>query len=80
LNNTIILKDKEKNKKLIFSIITKYFLESKKGFLLLLVVRDKISIDYKKKLSIWGSLDIKRDIDITWLYTEPDTLPHLATL
>jgi hypothetical protein len=58
------LKDKEKDKELVFSVIARYFLESKKGLLLLLVVRGKIGADYKKKLLIWGGLDIKRDIDI----------------
>jgi hypothetical protein len=58
------LKDKEKDKELVFSIITRHFLESKKGFLLLLVVRGKVGADYEEKLSIWGGLDIKRDIDI----------------
>jgi hypothetical protein len=58
------LKDKKKDKKLVFSVIARYFLENKKGFLFLLVVRGKISIDYKEKLSIWGGLDIKKDIDI----------------
>jgi hypothetical protein len=41
--------NKEKNKELVFSIIVGHLLKSKKGFLLLLVVRDKVGANYKKK-------------------------------
>jgi hypothetical protein len=43
--NIIIFKDRKKDKELVFFIIARYFLESKKNFLLLLVVRNKIGID-----------------------------------
>jgi hypothetical protein len=52
LHNTVILKDMEKDRELIFFAITRYFLKSKKGLLLLLIVRGKIDADYEKQLSI----------------------------
>jgi hypothetical protein len=52
LNDIIILKDKEKDNELVFSAVAKYFLESKKSFLLFLVVRGKIGIDCEEKLLI----------------------------
>ena len=42
LLNTIILKDKAKDKELVFSAIAKHLLQSKKGLLLLLLVRGKV--------------------------------------
>jgi hypothetical protein len=50
--NAIILKDKEKDRKLVFFAIAKHLLKSKEGLLLLLVVRGKVGANYKKKLSI----------------------------
>jgi hypothetical protein len=44
--NTIIFKDKKKDKELVFFTITKYFLENKNKKLFLLVVRNKININY----------------------------------
>jgi hypothetical protein len=56
--------NREKGKELVFSTIAKDLLESKKGLLLLLVVQGKVGVDCKEKLSIWGGLNIKRDIDV----------------
>jgi hypothetical protein len=47
------LNNREKDKELVFSAIARHFLESKKGLLLLLVVRDKVGADRKKKPLIW---------------------------
>jgi hypothetical protein len=52
LHDTVILKNKKKNKELIFFVIIRYFLKNKKGFLFLLVVRDKVGADCEKKPSI----------------------------
>ena len=62
--NAIILKDREKDRKLVFFAIAKHLLESKEGLLLLLVVRGKVGANCKKKLSNWGGLNIKRDMNI----------------
>jgi hypothetical protein len=64
LHDAVILKDREKDRELIFSVIIKYLLESKKGLLLFLIVRNKVGADYKEKSSIWGNSDIKKDVDI----------------
>jgi hypothetical protein len=64
LHDAVILKDRKKNRELVFSAIIRYFLKSKKGFLLFLVVQDKVGADCEKKLSIWGDSDIKKDMDI----------------
>jgi hypothetical protein len=52
LHNAIILKDKEKDKELVFSAIARDLLESKKGLLLLLVVQGKVGVDCEEKLLI----------------------------
>jgi hypothetical protein len=52
LHDAVILKDRRKNRKLIFSVMTKHLLESKKDLLLFLIVRDKVGADYEKKSSI----------------------------
>jgi hypothetical protein len=64
LHNAIILKDREKDRELVFSTMARHLLESKKGLLLLLVVRGKVGADCKEKPLIWGGLDIKRDVDM----------------
>ena len=64
LHDAVMLKDREKNRELVFSAIIRYLLKSKKGLLLLLVVRDKVGADCEEKLSIWGGPDIKRDVDM----------------
>jgi hypothetical protein len=64
MHDTVILKDREKNRELIFSAIARHFLESKKGLLLFLIVRDKVGADYEKKSSIWEGLDIKKNINM----------------
>ena len=62
--NAIILKDKEKDKKLVFFAIARHLLKSKEGLLLPLIVRGKVGANCKKKLSIWGGLNIKRDMNM----------------
>ena len=52
LHDAVILKDREKDKELVFSIIIRRLLESKKGLLLFLIVRGKVGVDYEEKLSI----------------------------
>jgi hypothetical protein len=63
-HDVIILKDREKGKELVFSTMARDLLESKKGLLLLLVIRGKVGTDCEEKPSIWGGLDIKRDMDV----------------
>jgi hypothetical protein len=43
--NAVILKDKEKDKELVFSAMAKHLLKSKKSLLLLLVVQGKVGAD-----------------------------------
>jgi hypothetical protein len=43
--NAIILKDRKKDRELVFSAMARHLLESKKGLLLLLVVRGKVGAD-----------------------------------
>jgi hypothetical protein len=43
--NAVILKDKEKDRELVFSAMAKHLLESKKSLLLLLVVQGKVGAD-----------------------------------
>ncbi len=64
LHDAVMLKDREKNRELVFSAIIRYLLKSKKGLLLLLIIQNKVGADYEKKPSIWGGPDIKRDINI----------------
>jgi hypothetical protein len=64
LHDTVILKDRKKNRELVFSVMARYFLKSKKGLLLFLIVRDKVGADCEKKPSIWGGPDIKKDVDM----------------
>jgi hypothetical protein len=64
LHDAVILKDRKKNRELIFSAMARYLLKSKKGLLIFLIVRDKVNVDYEKKLSIWEDPDIKRNINI----------------
>ena len=45
LLNIVILKDREKDRELIFSIIAKHLLQSKKNLFLLLIVRGKVRVD-----------------------------------
>jgi hypothetical protein len=47
------LKNREKDRELVFSAMARHLLESKKGLLLLLVVRGKVGADRKKKPLIW---------------------------
>jgi hypothetical protein len=51
--NAVILKDRKKNRELIVFVIIRYLFQSKKGFLLFLIVRGKVRADYKNKPSIW---------------------------
>ena len=64
LHDTVILKNRKKNRKLVFSAIARHFLESKKGLLFLLIVRGKVGADCEEKPSIWGGPDIKKDVDV----------------
>jgi hypothetical protein len=64
LHDAVILKDRKKNKELVFSAMAKHLLKSKKGFLLFLIVRGKVGADCEKKPSIWGNPDIKKDINM----------------
>jgi hypothetical protein len=64
LHDAVILKDREKNKELIFSVMIRYLLKSKKDLLLFLIVRGKVGADCEKKLSIWRDPNIKRNIDM----------------
>jgi hypothetical protein len=64
MHNAIISKNREKDGELVFSAKAKHLLESKKGLLLLLVVSGEVGANYKEKLSIWGSLDIKGDVNV----------------
>jgi hypothetical protein len=64
LHDAVILKDRKKDRELVFSAIARYFLKSKKGLLFFLIVRDKVGADCEKKLLIWGDPDIKRDVNI----------------
>ena len=52
LLNTVILKDRDEDRELVFSAIIRHLLKSKKGLLLFLIVRDKVGADYEKKPSI----------------------------
>jgi hypothetical protein len=52
LHDAVILKNKKKNRELIFSAMARHFLKSKKGFLLFLIVQNKVNADYEKKPSI----------------------------
>jgi hypothetical protein len=64
MHDTVIPKDREKNKELIFFVIARHLSKSKKGLLLFLIVRSKIGVDCEKKLSIWKGPNIKRDINM----------------
>jgi hypothetical protein len=64
VHDAVILKDRKKDRELIFSAIIRHLLESKKGLLLFLIVRDKVSADCEKKSSIWEGPDIKRDMNM----------------
>ena len=44
--NTVIFKDKEKNRELIYSTIARDLLKHKESFLLFSFVRNKVSINY----------------------------------
>ncbi len=52
LHDAVILKNREKDRELVFSAIIRHLLKSKKGLLLFLIVRDKVGADYEKKPSI----------------------------
>jgi hypothetical protein len=43
--NAIILKDREKDRELVFSTMARHLLESKKSLLLLLIIRGKVGVD-----------------------------------
>ena len=43
--NTVILKDRKKDRELVFFTIARHLLKSKKGLLLLLVVQSKVGIN-----------------------------------
>ena len=43
--NAVILKDREKDRELVFSTMARHLLESKESLLLLLVVRGKVGAD-----------------------------------
>jgi hypothetical protein len=64
VHDAVILKDREKDRELIFSVMARHLLKSKKGLLFLLIVRDKMDADCEKKPSIWEGPDIKRDINM----------------
>jgi hypothetical protein len=64
LHDAVILKNREKDRELVFSAMARHFLESKKGLLFLLVIRSKVNADCEEKLSIWGSPDIKKDVNM----------------
>ncbi len=52
LYDTVILKDREKDRELIFFTIIKHLLKNKKGLLFLLIIQNKVGVDYEKKPSI----------------------------
>jgi hypothetical protein len=64
LHDAVILKNRKKDKELVFSVITKHFLKSKKGFLFFLVIRGKVGADCEEKSSIWGNPDIKKNVNM----------------
>jgi hypothetical protein len=64
VHDAVIPKNRKKNRELIFFVMVRYLSKSKKGFLLFLIVRNKMGADCEKKLSIWKSPNIKRDMDM----------------
>jgi hypothetical protein len=64
MHDAVIPKNRKKNRELIFFAMVRHFSKNKKGFLLFLIVRNKMGANCEKKPSIWGDPNIKRDINV----------------